>query len=224
MGGLGHRPLGRVELLLQAAGADHLPARHGVFPCNPPRQATRNGAATRCENPLAPSRGQACVHQHTIGIAVLHRTEATPTLRRGRKFNLGGILDRQHMSPGAGRAGQRAPSFDDLRRRHPSVREEPSSLQLALTVTAQPAQAYRLARHHPFEDRTPPLSRRRSPNDPSDNSMAAPVLRLPQGSESYPLRVGQAENLEMLRTPHYMCACPSPTASLILFDRPLTHL
>ena len=54
---LDHRTLGWMELLLQAAGADHLPARQGAFPCDPSRQAARNGIAMRCENPLALSRG-----------------------------------------------------------------------------------------------------------------------------------------------------------------------
>jgi hypothetical protein len=31
------------------------------------------------------------VHQHTISIPMLHRAEATPTLRRSREFDLGGI-------------------------------------------------------------------------------------------------------------------------------------
>jgi len=42
--------------------------------------------------------------------------------------------------------------------------------------------------------------------------MAAPVRRLPQGSESYSGRVGQAENSETFRLQHYMCACPSAKA------------
>ena len=50
MGGLDHRTLGRMELLLQAAGADHLPARQGAVPFGPSRQTARNGAAMRSEN------------------------------------------------------------------------------------------------------------------------------------------------------------------------------
>jgi hypothetical protein len=46
-----------VELLLQAAGADHLPPRHGAVLCHTSRQDARNEVATRCENPLAPARG-----------------------------------------------------------------------------------------------------------------------------------------------------------------------
>ena len=45
----------------------------------------------------------------------------------------------------------------------------------------------------------PLLSRRTSPNVPSDNSIAAPVGRLPQDSESYSRRVGQAKNSGMFR-------------------------
>jgi hypothetical protein len=152
------------------------------------------------------------VHQHTIGIALLHRTKAAPALRRGREFNLRGILDRQHMPPGAGGPGLRTPSFDDLRYRHLSVGEEPAGPLFASAVPTEAAQAHGLAHDHLFEDRTPPLSRRRSPNVPSDISMAAPVRRLPQGSESYSGRVGQAENSETFRLQHYMCACPSAFA------------
>jgi hypothetical protein len=43
----------------------------------------------------------------------------------------------------------------------------------------------------------PPLSRRRSPNDPSDHSISAPVLRLPGGRESYQNRFGQAFNTQV---------------------------
>ena len=83
------------------------------------------------------------------------------------------------MPSGHSRAGPIAPSLDDLRGRYFGVGEETTCLQFATPVTTQPAQADRLARDHPFEDRTPPLSRRISPNDPSDHSISAPVLRLP---------------------------------------------
>src|ERR1019366_3349281 len=117
--------------------------------------------------------------------------QAATALRGGGEFHLRGVLDRQHMPPEKSRAGSQAPTFDDLRGRHPRVGEEPTRLQFATAVTTQPAQAYRLARNHPFEDRTPPLSRRTSPNDPSDHSISAPVLRLPGPTESYSRRVGQ---------------------------------
>src|SRR5208283_2362176 len=41
-----------------------------------------SGPDITCAHTLAPSQGQACVHQHTISIPMLHRAEAAPTLRR----------------------------------------------------------------------------------------------------------------------------------------------
>jgi hypothetical protein len=91
----------------------------------------------------------------------------------------GASLDRQHMPASDRCAGPLAPTLDDLRGGYFRVGEEPARLQFATTVTPQPAQAHRLACDHPFEDRAPPWSRRTSPNDPSDHSISAPVLRLP---------------------------------------------
>src|SRR5487761_2141356 len=131
------------------------------------------------------------VRHHAVRIPFLHRPQAAAALRGGREFHLRGILNRQPVPPGGGRAGQIAPSLDNSRRRYFRVGEKPTRSQFATTVTTQPAQADRLARDHSFEDRTPPLSRRRSPNDPSDHSISAPVLRLPGWTESYSRRVGQ---------------------------------
>ena len=112
------------------------------------------------------------------------------------------------MPPGAGGTGLGTPAFNDLRGRHLGVGKKPASPLFASTVATKPAKAHRLAHDHLFEDRAPPLSRRRSPNDPSDISMAAPVRRLPRDSESYSGRVGQAENAETFQGRHYMCVCP----------------
>src|SRR4029077_8518824 len=87
---------------------------------------------------------------------------------------------------------------------------------------------YRFAQHHLFEDRSPPLSRRRSPNDPRDISIAcpgpdpgaAPVLCQPRGTESYSGRVAQGrnaatgENVGTFRIRHYIHACPSAFAGM----------
>src|SRR5665213_3552756 len=86
--------------------------------------------------------------------------------------------------------------------------EEQAGRFFATTVTTQPAQTYRLTRDHPFEDRAPPLSRRRSPNDPSDHSISAPVLQLPGGTESYSRRVGQAVFGGRCDSEYYLCAYP----------------
>ena len=54
---LGHCKARRLELLLQATGANHHATRHGVLLCHPPWPPTRGGIATRCETPLGPSQG-----------------------------------------------------------------------------------------------------------------------------------------------------------------------
>ena len=164
----------------------------------------------RCENPLALSWGQ----------ALTHRAEVATALCRGRELHLttipgpspGRALDRQNMPPSTGRAGQIGPAGNQLCRRHSRAGEEPPGLQLTLAVATQPAQAHRFTRRHPFEDLRPLLSRRTSPNVPSDNSIVAPVGRLPQGSELYSRRVAQAKNSGKFRIRHYMCACPSAKA------------
>jgi hypothetical protein len=137
------------------------------------------------------------VRHYPVCIAFLYWSQATAALRIGGEFHLRGVLDRQYMTAGDRRAGLQAPTLNDLRRRHFRIGEEPAGLFFATSATTQPAQAYRLARDHSFEDRAPPLSRRRSPNDPSDHSISAPVLRLPGGRESYQNRFGQAFNTEM---------------------------
>ena len=92
------------------------------------------------------------------------------------------------------------------------IGKEPACLQFTTTVATQPAQADRLARDHLFEDRAPPLLRRRSPNAPSEHSISAPVLRLPRRTESYSRRVGQADFGDQYGTEHDLCACPSAKA------------
>jgi hypothetical protein len=96
-----------------------------------------------------------CMHHDPVGVAFLYRSQAAAALRGGGEFHLRGILDRQHMPAGDSRAGSQAPAVDDLRGCHFRIGEKPARLQFATTVTPQPAQAHRLARDHPFEDRTP---------------------------------------------------------------------
>ncbi len=92
-----------------------------------------------------------------VRVAFLHRPQTAATLGGRGEFHLRGILDRQQVPPGDRRAGQIAPSLDDLRGGYFRIGEEPARLQFATTVTTQPAQADRLARDHPFEDRSPPF-------------------------------------------------------------------
>jgi hypothetical protein len=147
-----------------------------------------------------------CVRHNPVRVAFLDRPQATPAFSGGGEFHLRGILDRQYMPSGDGRSDLLAPALDDLRRRHAAVGEEPTGLQLTTTVTTQPAQADRLARDHPFEDRTPPLSRRTSPNDPSDHSIlgsCSPVA----GINRIVLAPSRANDFfDRYDCEHYMCA------------------
>ena len=156
-----------------------------------------------------------------VCIAFLHWPQATVALCRGRESHLHGILDRQRMAAGDSRAGSQAPAIDDVRHRHLRIGEEPARLQFATTVTTQPAQANCLARDHPFEDRSSPLSRRRSPDDPSDHSISAPVLRLPGRTESYSRPAGQAILRGRCDTEYYLCACPSAVVEASLVRHPV---
>ena len=160
--------------------------------------------------------GQACVHQHAVCISLpTGRGRGGAVLWWGTSPHYGARIQSGagFGSPGHA-ARQIGPARDQLRHCHLRAGEEPPGLQLTLAVAAQPAQAHRFTRRHPFEDLRPVLSRRTSPNVPSDNSIAAPVGRLPQGSELYSRRVGQAKNTGRFRRRHYMRACPSAKAGM----------
>ena len=116
--------------------------------------------------PPPPSQGQ----------AFADRAEAAAALCGGRELHLADVINGQDVPSGTGRAGRFTPGGDDLLLRYLRAAKEPAHPKFALTVAAQPFEAHRLARNHPFEDRAPLLSRRTSPNVPSDQSMAAPFL------------------------------------------------
>ncbi len=66
-GELGRRPPRRLELLLQAARANHLPAGNGSLLPDPPRQDARVRTDARCENPLARKRGPSGMGPRSCG-------------------------------------------------------------------------------------------------------------------------------------------------------------
>ncbi|MEY9143084.1 hypothetical protein ABIF00_001068 [Bradyrhizobium elkanii] len=116
--------------------------------------------------------GQQRMQQHAVVIALADFAEPAPALRRGVEVDLAGVLDRQHMA--ALYRGNRAvaPAFDDPLRRHLVVAEKAVEPHLQRTITpGKPPQADRLARNHAFDERRPPLSRRRSPNRPNVQSI-----------------------------------------------------
>ena len=142
------------------------PARVQICPPTRPRQA-----------PLLGIDRDHRMHQQAVGVAFLHRAEAAAALRRGRELHLAGVIDRQARA--ARRRRRRSASLQEamifavvtfsLAKNRPAP-------QLTVAVAAQPFEANRFARDHLFEDRAPLYRRRRSPNVPSDQSMAAPVL------------------------------------------------
>src|SRR5258708_4631409 len=111
-----------------------------------------------------------------VCIAFLYWSQSTAALRGGGEFHLRGILNRQNMAAGDSRAGSQAPSLDDLRRHHLLVGEEPARSQFATAVTTQPAQAYRPARDHPFENRGPFIEARVPPIIPTAHPYQLPVF------------------------------------------------
>jgi hypothetical protein len=124
------------------------------------------------------------MRQQTVRAALVQWSQAAPGLAAlgalalaGRgKADRCGVLYRQHMPPRYRRAGLSAPAGNDLRRRHLRIGKEPAGPQLTAPVAAKPAKADRLAQHHAFDNRSPPLSRRASPNCPSDQFIAAGSL------------------------------------------------
>ena len=135
-----------------------------------------------------------------VGIALLHRSQAATAPRGGGEFHLRGVLDRQYMAAADRRSA--------VRGLHPStifaavtfwlaknrlVGEEPARMLFATAATTQPTRACRLARDHPFEDRTP-LYRGADPRmSQATIPSRLPILRLPGGTASCSRRAGQAD-------------------------------
>src|SRR5258706_3488869 len=112
------------------------------------------------------------VHEHAVHVAFLDLAKPAALPRLGRELHLRRILDGQDVPARHRTHGAIGPACDQLIRRHLRVRQEAAELLLALAAAAQPPHADRLARNHVREERCPPLSRRRSPNRPNDNSIA----------------------------------------------------
>ncbi|WP_246757015.1 hypothetical protein, partial [Bradyrhizobium neotropicale] len=73
-----------------------------------------------------------------------------------------------------------APAFDNTLRCHLGVAEKAVEPHLQRAVTlGKPPQANILARNHAFDERRPPLSRRRSPNRPNVQSIRGDIAAPP---------------------------------------------
>jgi hypothetical protein len=133
--------------------------------------------------------GQHRVQQHPAAVALADLAEPAPAVGGGRKVDLAGALDRQDMAAGGGRDSALAPAFDHPGEGHLGIAEEPIEPHLlgALAVR-KPPQADVRARDHAFEQRRPPLSRRRSPNRPNDQSFFV-SMRHPRQPRSVAIQI-----------------------------------
>ena len=151
----------------------------------------RDGAATLAGPNLAVQQAKAaaalgvgCQHrvqQYPTAIAVTDLSEPPPAFGSRSKIDFAGILDRQHMA--AFNCGYRAlaPALDQAPGRHPDIAKKAVELHFpGADAFGQPPQANILARDHAFDERRPPLSRRRSPNRPNDQSICANIRHLRQ--------------------------------------------
>ena len=120
------------------------------------------------------------MHQQAVSATFADLAQAAPVTGRGRKIDLGGILDRQDMPAGNRRSRLIAPALDQAFHRHLVVGQQAMEPDLLLPFAlTQPAQANVLARDHASEQHPPLLSRRRSRNWPSDRlsiDMATPRI------------------------------------------------
>jgi hypothetical protein len=148
------------------------------------------------------------VRHNPVCIAFLHWSQAVPAqagaaaaLRAGWEFHLRGIPRLRRDKPASPERVVRRPTGRSVRSN--PRRSSPPSLSgwrriglLALRHDDyHPAGASIPSCARPsVRGSCPPLSRRRSPNDPSDHSISAPVLRLPGRRESYQNRFGQVFN------------------------------
>lgn len=124
------------------------------------------------------------MHQQAMDVAVANLAQATPAPLGRAEMNLAGILDRQNMPACRRTSGLFAPTVQQRRNRHVRIGEKPAIAdELRAAPTGQPAHAYRGMRNHTFQQRSPPLSRRRSPNQPTDHSISSraifSIVRLP---------------------------------------------
>ena len=123
-------------------------------------------------------------------------------------------------------SGLFAPTVRQRRNRHVRIGEKPAIAdELRATPTGQPAHADRGMRNHTFQQRSPPLSRRRSPNQPTDHSISSrailSIVRLPDASmpctAAYPVARREASRQQEPIWRAQMCASPRACAGAGLY-------
>ena len=105
------------------------------------------------------------MQQQAAADALANLTQPAPSLGGGLKIDLTRVLDRQHMPAGRRNPGPFAPAREQCAQCHLLVGEKPIILDDLRTMSPRrPPQTGACTRDHAFEQRRPPLSRRRSPN------------------------------------------------------------
>src|SRR5437667_173184 len=158
------------------------------------------------------------VQQHPAAVALTYYPKPAPAFCSGGKIDFAGVLDRQHMA--AFRRGHRAfaPALDHACGRHLGIAEKAVEPHFpGADAPGQPPQADILARDHAFDERRPPLSRRRSPNRPNDQLICASMSTPPQKPKCRNKNHMDCRFWNPLPGPrvnlsHQMCACPSAFA------------
>ena len=124
------------------------------------------------------------MQQHAAAVAFADLPKPAPAPCGGGEVDLAGVLNREHVTTFRRRRRAFAPALDHTRDRDLVVAEKAIEPHLLGTAAfRQPPQADILARDHAFEKRRPPLSRRRSPNRPSDHVVCA-SMSTPRKSRS----------------------------------------
>jgi len=214
-----HRGLGQQRLGRQRGGDPALRFLVRQF-----SQVMRDGAAALARPYLAAQQTEAGavvgvyrqhrVQQQPVDITLSGLSEPAPALCRRCEVDLTGVLDGQHMAAFCRGNRAVAPAFDDALCRHFGIAEKPVEPHLPGAVTLRkPAQTDIFARDNAFDKRRPPLSRRRSPNRPSDQSICdsieTPLPKLKCRNRNHTdSRFWNPPQPTRVNPPHQMCACP----------------
>src|SRR5215217_4176965 len=156
------------------------------------------------------------MQQHAAGIAFADFAQSTPTSLPRLKLDLAGVLDRQHMTPADHGRRLPAPAFNhsigrDLRIVHePPVRHVRGPVTLCHLTQADTARA-----KHSSHKRRPLLSRRTSPNSPSDKSGSCCISDAPsnQASETESYNPQTRDNIMTHRVNLSRQTCRNPSAN-----------
>ncbi|MGL3105293.1 hypothetical protein [Bradyrhizobium sp. BR 1432] len=141
------------------------------------------GRAATCARPYLPAQksktvavigihSQQRMQQHAVVIAFADFSEPAPALRCGVEVDLAGVLDGQHVAALYRSDRAFAPAFDDPLHRHLVMAKKAVEPHFQRAVPpGELPKADSFAHNHAFDERRPPLSRRRSPNRPSVQSI-----------------------------------------------------